>query len=530
LARKRELEHALPFAMDPVVYDFAVNERGSVASLRTGDAALPDGYYLARARALLERGGSALDAIEAARGARVLAAPVAGTAERGANAAGLERLLAENGFDRIQHEQIREAMREGSIGLLRNRLPVSTRLEDAAQEDVLEADAPAVARCAARGRELLREGRAAVLTLAAGAGSRWTQGAGVVKALHPFVRLGGAHRSFLDIHLAKTNRTAHACGDSVPHLIATSYLTHAPIEARLQAQGRLGGDVLLSPGRTVGLRLVPMVRDLRFQFEELPRQKLDKQAQKMAESAHAAWLAWAGATGEGADYVDNLPAQCLHPVGHWYEVPNLLRNGTLARLWRERPALRYLLLHNIDTLGADLDPALLGYHAESGAALTFEVVPRCIDDSGGGLARIDGRLRLVEGMALPHEPDAWRLSWYSTMTTWIDLEALMAVVGLSRGELGDEARVGAAVRGLAARLPTYVTLKEVKKRWGLGQEDVLPVAQFEKLWGDMSVLPEVDCRYVAVPRVRGQQLKEPAQLDGWLRDGSVEAVAALCRW
>ena len=27
--------------------------------------------------------------------------------------------------------------------------------------------------------------------------------------------------------------------------------------------------------------------------------------------------------------------QCLHPVGHWYEVPNLLRNGTLARLLAE---------------------------------------------------------------------------------------------------------------------------------------------------------------------------------------------------
>jgi hypothetical protein len=273
-----------------------------------------------------------------------------------------------------------------------------------------------------------------------------------------------------------------------------------------------------------------MVRDLRFSFEELPRQKLDKQAQKMAESAHAAWLAWAEAQGEGADYTDNLPAQCLHPVGHWYEVPNLLRNGTLARLWQERPVLRYLLLHNIDTLGADLDPALLGYHAESGAVLTFEVVPRCIDDSGGGLARVDGRLRLIEGMALPHEPDAWRLSWYSTMTTWIDLEALLAAFGLSRGDLGDEARVAGAVREFGARLPTYVTLKEVKKRWGLGQEDVLPVAQFEKLWGDMSVLPGVECRYVGVARVRGQQLKEPAQLDGWLRDGSAEAVAAMCSW
>ena len=45
---------------------------------------------------------------------------------------------------------------------------------------------------------------------------------------------------------------------------------------------------------------------------------------------------------------------------------------------------------------------------------------------------------------------------------------------------------------LAARMPTYITLKEVKKRWGHGQEDVFPVAQFEKLWGDMTALPEID--------------------------------------
>ncbi len=35
-----------------------------------------------------------------------------------------------------------------------------------------------------------------------------------------------------------------------------------------------------------------------------------------------------------------------------------------------------------------------------------------------------------------------------------------------------------AVRAMAARMPTYITLKDVKKRWGKGQEDVLPVAQF----------------------------------------------------
>jgi len=24
--------------------------------------------------------------------------------------------------------------------------------------------------------------------------------------------------------------------------------------------------------------------------------------------------------------------QCLHPTGHWYEIPNMLRNGVLERL------------------------------------------------------------------------------------------------------------------------------------------------------------------------------------------------------
>ena len=88
----------------------------------------------------------------------------------------------------------------------------------------------------------------------------------------------------------------------------------------------------------------------------------------------------------------------------------------------------------------------------------------------------------------------------------------------------------AGIRALAAKMPTYITIKDVKKRWGQGQEDVFPVAQFEKLWGDMTALPEVDCRFVVVPRLRGQQLKDIAQLDGWLRDGSAAYVESLCEW
>jgi hypothetical protein len=38
----------------------------------------------------------------------------------------------------------------------------------------------------------------------------------------------------------------------------------------------------------------------------------------------------------------------------------------------------------------------------------------------------------------------------------------------------------------------------------------------------------VDARFIVVPHARGQQLKEQAQLDGWLRDGSAARVEALC--
>jgi hypothetical protein len=87
-----------------------------------------------------------------------------------------------------------------------------------------------------------------------------------------------------------------------------------------------------------------------------------------------------------------------------------------------------------------------------------------------------------------------------------------------------------AIRRVGMKMPTYITLKEVKKRWGHGQEDVYPVAQFEKLWSDMTGLPQANCRFVVVSRQRGQQLKEQAQLDAWLRDGSAAYVDSLCAW
>ena len=124
----------------------------------------------------------------------------------------LEQALAANGFDHVQHEQIRSDLRSGRIGLAQNRLSPSTSIRDALPGDVFDAGSALSAEYTALGRRALANGELAVVTLAGGVGSRWTQGAGVVKALHPFARLGGKHRSFIEVHLAKSRRANRQLG------------------------------------------------------------------------------------------------------------------------------------------------------------------------------------------------------------------------------------------------------------------------------------------------------------------------------
>jgi hypothetical protein len=567
---KRELQHALPFAMEPVVFDYAINERGTFADLlRQDDALMPPKYYaltvppllkqdrrelVPARRAELDKFGAAARTKPELRGLVQTLFDVLlprGRMEDSANAS-LNALLKENGFDSAQHEQIRAELKEGRISLAQNRLPASAVIEDVEAADVTEMGVSQfsilnlkLSEAEALGLEALRNGEVAVVTLAAGAGSRWTQGAGVVKALHPFCKLGGAHRTFIETHLAKSRRITRLAGVPLPHVFTTSYLTHEPTAeflARVKDYG-YEGPLVLSRGKSVGLRMIPTERDLRFMWEEMPQQLLDEQQQKVRDSLRSALINWARSVGETSDYTDNLPLQCLHPVGHWFEVPNLFRNGVLAKLFMERPRLRHLLLHNIDTLGADVDLALLGLHVRSAACLTFELITRRIEDRGGGLARVNGRVRLVEGLAMPREQEEFKLSYYNSNSCWIDLDKLLFAFGLAREDIlrgvgsgwagassSGEDKIAMAIRAMAAKMPTYVTIKDVKKRWGHGQEDVFPVTQFEKLWVDMTGLPEIDSRFVVVPRLRGQQLKDQAQLDGWLRDGSAAYVESLCAW
>ncbi len=54
----------------------------------------------------------------------------------------------------------------------------------------------------------------------------------------------------------------------------------------------------------------------------------------------------------------------------------------------------------------------------------------------------------MEGLALPREEVEFALSYYNSNTTWLDIDQLLAVFGLTRADLGDDAKVsGGGARG-----------------------------------------------------------------------------------
>ncbi|MGE5419151.1 MAG: UTP--glucose-1-phosphate uridylyltransferase [Chloroflexota bacterium] len=544
---KKKMEKAVPFAMDPVVYDFRINEKGTFADFTNGrEALLPDEYYTMMLPQLLKKEkhsltnsqrkelsllGDVYKSNEKFSGfvTNLFEQMIPQNEEESSQYKNLDSLLEELGFDSEQHEKIKKDLKSGRIGLLKNRLPVNTTIEDVNDKEIA-VQSELKENCYRRGVEALQKGELAIVSLAGGVGSRWTKGAGVVKSLNPFAKFGGEHRNFIEVHLAKARKTEEEFSSSLQQVFTTSYLTHSAISSFLEDNHLINKNTYLSQGRVTGLRLVPTERDLRFLWEETPQQLLDEQAQKVQQSLRSALMNWTKSSGEAEDYRDNLPLQCIHPVGHWYEIPNMFLNGTLLKLIEDNPGLRFLLVHNIDTLGANADPTLLGHFIEQDASMMAEVITRRIDDHGGGLGKINGRLRLIEGLALPNEKMEFRLSYYNSNTFWIDIDKILNVFGLSRTDLYDSNKVKSSVYKIASLMPAYITIKEVKKRWGKGQEDVYPVAQFEKLWGDMTALPDVKCAFLRVDRSRGQQLKEVSQLDGWMRDGSKDYIESICKW
>ncbi len=343
---------------------------------------------------------------------------------------GLEGLC----LDRERIEHFAEEICAGRLGPASNRLPAPLEPLPSEGIDRLEALSDAESsHYTGLGRESLARGEVAVAVLNGGMATRF---GGVVKGV--VEAIGG--RCFLELKLEQARRQG-----PVPFLSMNSFATHGPT-LRFLAQRGLEED-LLPFLQSVSLRLTP----------------------------------------EGDLFRDASGSLSPYAPGHGDFLTALRDSGRLAELVER--GVRVLTLSNVDNLGAELDPLIVGYHLAHGRALTVELAERLGGDVGGAPVSVQGRVRIVEGFCFPKDFDFAQIRFINTNTFVISRSALEKDYPLS----------------------WFYTEKTVDGRRAV---------QMERLLGELSAF--VETAYLATPRSgpRGRFLpvKTPEDLEALRRD------------
>ncbi len=132
-----------------------------------------------------------------------------------------------------------------------------------------------------------------------------------------------------------------------------------------------------------------------------------------------------------------------NPPGHGDIYASLIATGLAEKLLSM--GKRYLFVANADNLGATVEPAILGYMAQTGAPFLMETAERTkADAKGGHLARrrSTGHLLLRESSQAPTTPtgeiipqfqDVSLYRHFNTNNIWLDLEAVVRVAKSHEG-------------------------------------------------------------------------------------------------
>lgn len=343
-----------------------------------------------------------------------------------------QALLERFGFERALFDELRDRVASGELSSASN--VVEGTVEPPNAEDVVRLPEPGEVgeeEARAAGVDALCAGEVAHAVLAGGMATRF---GGIVKAAVEVL----PGRSFLDVALSATARTAEQLGALVPTVVMTSFATDDVVRDHLAALAVPEPRVF---SQFVSLRLSP----------------------------------------GGELFRDTEGRVSPYAPGHGDLFDALRLSGTIDDL-RAR-GVKHLLIANVDNLGARVDPVVVGMHLRQERPLTVEVA-RKEGDTGGAPARVDGRLRLVEGPCFPRGFDQDAISVFNTNTALIALEAIMEPVELS----------------------WLVVEKRVEER---------PAVQLERLYHELSA--HVATTYLEVPRRglggRFLPVKEPADLE-----------------
>ncbi len=344
-------------------------------------------------------------------------------------------LLQQYGFEDIPFESLKERMLRGELGDAQNRI---TGTVEPPEEGDLRALPPLGGdlrkALTERGQEAMRRGEVAAVILAGGMATRF---GGVVKAAVEV--LDG--KSFLELKLQDVAAVAERADARIPVYLMSSFATDAAI--REMAEPLSTERVPIKTfGQFISLRATP----------------------------------------NGELFRDDAGALSPHAPGHG-DLTFALRRSGILKEFREAGG-RVLMMSNVDNLTATLDPAIIGAHLESGAALTAEMAPKEPGDKGGAPARVNGRAQIVEAFRFPEDFDQERIPVFNTNTFVLDAAAIDAEFPLT----------------------WFAVNKTV---------DGKPAVQFERLVGELTSF--LDSAFLRVerhgPDARFQPIKTPEDMD-----------------
>ncbi len=355
---KGELDDALPFAMEPVVYDFAINPRGTWAELKAGvEATMPARYYTLQVpRLIADR--PTVDEL------RKLDLNHFANQPRGPRRAAPrlphddpQPLPRHPRTGRVGHVELGSGRRADQAGERLRPGPAcpAPRGLPARSDRPLPQPAPDRHRHPRRrGRRPDRRGpalrpcRGSRSRKRSGAvgwrSSRWPRASGVAgrpgrgssrRSTRSSRWKGGIAASWKSTW-RRPDEAQERHGSTIPHVVTTSFLTHQAIARHLERTRNYGhdGPVVLSPGMSIGQRLIPMARSLTFLWEETPHELLDENKQKVREASRRAILDWARSVGRGGRLHRQRPDPAVQSAGP------LLRGPEPPPQRRPRPPAR----------------------------------------------------------------------------------------------------------------------------------------------------------------------------------------------
>lgn len=293
--------------------------------------------------------------------------------------------LQQFGFDAALQRRWQEDVAAGRLAKAKNVVTGPLLAPPAADLSALPDEGSAAWRELDRlGREAIQKGQLGVVVLNGGMATRF---GGVVKGVVPVL---GETRSFLGLVVEDVRGMEKATGGRVPLFLMNSFATDASTKQHFAAHRDFGAD----PARITHFT----------QFVQLRMEK------------------------DGALFLHSNGEASPYGPGHG-DFPGAFRHAGLMKRFLQQGG-RYLLVRNVDNLGARLDPVILGHHIRSGRDATVELAPKWKGDAGGAPYHHQGRTQLIEGLRFPAGFDADIVDVFNTNTLWFTAPAIDRDFGL----------------------------------------------------------------------------------------------------